>query len=69
MRRDVEGNGLKYIDLFAFHGINSARKLDWVLKEGGCMEVRTLLRCPLVLPLLCAMSSMRVSEQCVRVKR
>jgi predicted aldo/keto reductase-like oxidoreductase len=36
---DLDGNGLGYVDLFAFHGINSARKLDWVLKEGGCLEV------------------------------
>ena len=36
---DLEGNGIGYVDLFAFHGINSQRKLDWVLKPGGCMEV------------------------------
>eukprot|EP01051_Picozoa_sp_SAG22_P021956 SAG22_NODE_5065_length_1095_cov_0.824297_1_plen_150_part_00 len=36
---DMEGNGLKYLDLFAFHGINSVRKLDWVLKPGGCMGI------------------------------
>jgi predicted aldo/keto reductase-like oxidoreductase len=41
---DLEGNGLGHVDLFAFHGINSQRKLDWVLKEGGCMEVARALQ-------------------------
>ena len=35
---DLDGNGLGHIDLFAFHGINSEKKLKQVL-EGGCMEV------------------------------
>ena len=35
---DLEGNGLGHIDLFAFHGINSEKKLKQVL-EGGCLEV------------------------------
>lgn len=35
---DLEGNGLGHIDLFAFHGINSEKKLKFVL-EGGCMDV------------------------------
>ena len=36
---DIHGNGIGYIDLFAFHGVNSERKLNMVLREGGCMEV------------------------------
>jgi predicted aldo/keto reductase-like oxidoreductase len=28
-----------YLDLFAFHGINRDYHNDWILKEGGCMEV------------------------------
>jgi hypothetical protein len=28
-----------YVDLFAFHGINTEEHLDWVLREGGNMEV------------------------------
>mmetsp|Transcript_13604 Transcript_13604/g.17735 ORF Transcript_13604/g.17735 Transcript_13604/m.17735 type:complete len:534 (+) Transcript_13604:49-1650(+) len=27
------------IDLFAFHGINLEKQLEWVTKPGGCMEV------------------------------
>ena len=34
----LEGDD-EYIDLFAFHGINYPAQLDWVLKDGGCMEV------------------------------
>lgn len=30
---------VEYLDLFAFHGINQARHLNWTLREGGCMEV------------------------------
>ncbi|RYX84632.1 aldo/keto reductase [bacterium] len=30
---------LDYIDLLAFHGINTPQSLEWVLKKGGCMEV------------------------------
>lgn len=28
-----------YVDLFSFHGINNHEILDWVLRDGGCMEV------------------------------
>ena len=28
-----------YIDLFAFHGINLPKHLDWILRPGGNMEV------------------------------
>ena len=31
---DLEGNAIGHVDLFAFHGVNSQRKLDWVLKPG-----------------------------------
>ena len=31
--------GVDYIDLFAFHGINTEQKLEWTMREGGCMEV------------------------------
>ncbi|MDQ8200753.1 aldo/keto reductase [Pelagicoccus enzymogenes] len=33
-----------YVDLFSFHGINNAEILDWVLRDGGCMEVARKLR-------------------------
>ena len=29
----------EYMDLFAFHGINTFAKLDAVVKEGGLLEV------------------------------
>eukprot|EP00904_Undaria_pinnatifida_P010039 jgi/Undpi1/6165/HiC_scaffold_20.g08649.m1 len=28
-----------YLDIFSVHGINTFQQLDWVLREGGCMEV------------------------------
>jgi predicted aldo/keto reductase-like oxidoreductase len=28
-----------YVDLFAFHGINFPEQLEWIVREGGCMEV------------------------------
>lgn len=28
-----------YLDIFSFHGINTAKQIDWVLRKGGCMEV------------------------------
>jgi predicted aldo/keto reductase-like oxidoreductase len=31
--------GVDYIDLFAFHGINTETKLEWTMRQGGCMEV------------------------------
>lgn len=33
-----------YVDLFSFHGINNAQLLDWVLRDGGCMEVALKLK-------------------------
>ncbi|CAM9252429.1 unnamed protein product [Chrysoparadoxa australica] len=30
---------VEYLDLFAFHGVNRPQELEWVLREGGCMEV------------------------------
>ncbi|BCM90874.1 hypothetical protein IAD21_02736 [Abditibacteriota bacterium] len=30
---------LDYVDLLAFHGINTLENLDWVLRKGGCMDV------------------------------
>jgi uncharacterized protein len=31
-----------YIDLLAFHGVNSPKELDWVVRPGGCWEVQLL---------------------------
>lgn len=36
--------GLEYVDLFAFHGLNTAALVDQVLKPGGCMEVARQLQ-------------------------
>lgn len=33
-----------YVDLFSFHGINNLEILDWVLRDGGCMEVARKLQ-------------------------
>ena len=30
---------LEYVDLLAFHGINTRENLEWVLRKGGCMEI------------------------------
>lgn len=30
---------VEYIDLFGFHGINKPEHLDWIVREGGCLEV------------------------------
>ncbi len=35
---------MDYVDLFSFHGINNAEILDWVLRDGGCMEVALKLK-------------------------
>lgn len=32
-----EGSG--YIDLFAMHGINRTKELEWILEPGGCMDI------------------------------
>lgn len=31
--------GVEYVDLFGFHGINTEQKLEWTMRDGGCMEV------------------------------
>jgi hypothetical protein len=36
-------NQVEYIDLLAFHGVNSPKELDWVVRPGGCWEVHLLL--------------------------
>lgn len=33
-----------YLDLFAFHGVNRASELDYILREGGCLEVARRLQ-------------------------
>ena len=33
-----------YLDLFAFHGVNRATELDYVLRKGGCLEVARQLQ-------------------------
>lgn len=33
-----------YVDLFSFHGINNAETLDWVMRDGGCLEVARKLQ-------------------------
>ncbi len=33
-----------YLDLFAFHGVNRATELDYVLRKGGCLEVAQQLK-------------------------
>jgi hypothetical protein len=33
-----------YLDLFAFHGVNRAAELDYVLRKGGCLEVAQQLK-------------------------
>ncbi len=30
---------LEYVDLLAFHGINTPEILDWVIRKGGCLDV------------------------------
>jgi len=30
---------LDHIDLFGFHGVNNAETLDWIVRDGGCLEV------------------------------
>ncbi len=39
LEKSVEQLQADYLDLFAFHGINESKNLDWVLRPGGCMEV------------------------------
>ena len=34
----------EYLDLFAFHGVNLQRDLDFVLRKGGCLEVAQQLQ-------------------------
>jgi predicted aldo/keto reductase-like oxidoreductase len=36
--------GLEYLDLFALHGINDRKTLDWALREGGCLDHAFQLR-------------------------
>lgn len=31
--------GLEYVDLFAFHGLNTEEHIDWTLRPGGCLEI------------------------------
>ena len=33
-----------YLDLFAFHGVNRATELDYILRKGGCLEVAQQLQ-------------------------
>lgn len=33
-----------HVDLFSFHGINNAETLDWVMRDGGCLEVARKLQ-------------------------
>jgi len=28
-----------YLDLFGFHGVNRPHHLEWIMREGGCLEV------------------------------
>jgi len=33
-----------YLDLFAFHGVNTPKKLGWVTRAGGCLDVARRLQ-------------------------
>ena len=33
-----------FVDLLSFHGINRPQHIDWIMREGGCMEVVDELR-------------------------
>ncbi len=35
---------LDYVDLLAFHGVNTDEQIDWITRPGGCMEVARRLQ-------------------------
>jgi len=36
-RRQLERLGLEYVDLLAIHGLNTAQRLWWTIRPGGCL--------------------------------
>ena len=36
--------GLEYLDLFALHGINDRKVLEWAMRDGGCLDTAVQLR-------------------------
>jgi len=42
--RSMDLLGLEHVDLLGLHGINNAERLDWSLRDGGCLEAAAELR-------------------------